>query len=252
MARVLIVCEGKDDQVVLREYLLRLWPGRVGKPEYSSGGSKFTLEIARQPVDPPHQVDVVRANSKDQLAQRVVEYAAPISGRPFDVVIVSFDPDTFLDPEKEFGFFVSDFASVTKAGPVGGFALSRSTSGWALSLGKQVIPLLPAPWRTKKNATFDDLPDERNLERVLIEGIVEALASEAVHEWALHSTRALLSLASEHGWKRALRVWNAALAPKTSEESFAASILQNPRTKEACAAAIDSTGLRAMLDAYVV
>jgi hypothetical protein len=45
--------------------------------------------------------------------------------------------------------------------------------------------------------------------------------------------------AEDHGWKRAFRIWNAVLAPRS--ESFVEKLLQNKTTKDACLDALDAT-----------
>ena len=80
------------------------------------------------------------------------------------------------------------------------------------------------------------MPDEQNLERLLITGILRAEASGALAMWAESSTTALLALVRKHGWKRAFRIWNAALAPKS--EAFVDALLQQTTAKGDCLAAL--------------
>ncbi len=49
-------------------------------------------------------------------------------------------------------------------------------------------------------------------------------------------TTELKKLAPSHGWKRAFRIWNAALAPKS--EGFVDALLQQPETKDHCLKAL--------------
>jgi uncharacterized protein YegP (UPF0339 family) len=249
MARILIVCEGSDDRTALREYLTDLttpsWPTGAAlkrNKELSGKGRLERFEIGT------HVLEVIEAEDKGRLAGRVLENAAPSTGAARDAVLVSFDPDDETGPAREFAFFEKQFkAAATKAGSQA--ALQREPDGtYRFKLQAHTIELLALPWRTPTNPGFDGLSDEQNLERVLIEGIVAGLAATPELEWATSAATSLRELASDHDWKRALRIWNAALVPKTAEHSFIANLFHDARTKASCRKAVESIGLTAHLE----
>jgi len=108
---------------------------------------------------------------------------------------------------------------------------------------------MPAPWRAAHPVAFDGAATSDNdLERVLIGGILDHKGDENVLTWAQDSTQSLLQMLPDHGWKRAFRIWNAALEPKTESSSFVDKLLQSERTRDACLRALMTTPVAAALE----
>ncbi len=144
------------------------------------------------------------------------------------MIVVCFDPDAD-PPAAEIDFFDETFASARKDA-VG--ELAREEGGRSFLVGDRTVSLLFAPWRHDGPVSFASLPDEQNLERLLITGILRAQAAIPLGPWAETATSSLPTLVDKHGWKRAFRIWNAALEPKS--EAFVDALLQHAPTKTAC------------------
>ena len=206
-----IVCEGPDDLAAIRALLLqeegsRRKPRPTGQP-LESRAQYF--EIGN--ID----ISVESRNAKSGLAELAIDVAeGGAVGRP-DMILVSFDPDSD-PPAHEFAFFEKAFADRARARRVG--PLDRNPAGIE---------------------RFAGLPDVHCLERVLIDGILEACESEPVTTWAKEATMSLCALVPKHGYKRAFRIWNAALHPDA--ESFVPKLLQADEHKHACLRALRST-----------
>ncbi len=64
---------------------------------------------------------------------------------------------------------------------------------------------------------------------------------ESLREWAERVTSEVRALAPDHGWKRAFRIWNAALSPEVQDASFVDRLCQDHETRSSCIGALRST-----------
>jgi hypothetical protein len=220
-----IVAEGPDDLAALRA-LLRTAGASVGGAIWEASPLKASL----------HRVDLsvyAARGKKKELAQRAIDAAEGGAITRPDAVVVCFDPDGEPAPS-QFDFFAAGFEAVRgqRAGP-----LDKATLSFVL--GGRTIRVLEAPWRLDNPASFDSLADEHNLERILITGILQAIGGGQVAAWEESGTSELMKLVSDHGWKRAFRIWNAGLAPKS--EQFVDALLQNDAVKAHCLAALQAS-----------
>ena len=100
-----------------------------------------------------------------------------------------------------------------------------------------------------EEVAFDGLPDHRSLERVLVSALVEC--APHVKDFVEQARSDLVRLQTGHGWKRALRIWNAALFPKTEDASFVDHLLQNVDTRDACLRKLRQSKVGDVLDALL-
>lgn len=228
MPTVAIVTEGPDDVSALRAlFQAARWSftgiigGRAENPLFA------TLD--------GRAVSIWKGSKPDGLAQRAIE-AQTASHRP-DIVAVCFDPDEDPAPT-EFQFFRKSFEKVRGKRAE---ALSQDPATGQLStrIDGRSVQVVPAPWRLQTASGFDGLGDEQNLERVLISGVLQALKEDPRLAWAEKATSDLFAIESRHGWKRAFRIWNAALWPRS--DSFVDGLLQEPSVKAACLASLQVT-----------
>ena len=228
-----IVCEGPDDLAAIRALLLE--DGCRKKPQLPGPAA---VSRAQHFEIGDLEIQLESRNGKSGLADLAIDLAqGGAIGRP-DMILVSFDPDGDA-PAREFAFFEKAFGEHTGArGKVG--PLDRNSAGArAFKMDRREVVLLPAPWRSTSIERFAGLPDEHCLERVLIDGILEADVPESVTKWAKAVTTSLCALVPTHGYKRAFRLWNAALHPDA--ESFVPRLLQANEHKHACLKALRST-----------
>lgn len=200
-----IVVEGPDDMFAVRA-LLRRFDGGGDLKETS----KNEWRAACADVD----VVLLRAEGKGDLARRAAQ-SATAGTRP-DRLAVCFDPDGD-PPNKEFAFFEK----------AAGKELERDGNTLRLKIDKQRrVEVLPAAWRADDLERFDGLPDHHCLERVLISGLIswDRAQPTSVGRWAEDATKAIFDALPTHGWKRAFRIWNAALKPDA--EAFVDGALQ--------------------------
>ncbi len=223
-----VIAEGPDDLIVLRAMLRRAGGRCEGNAR--SGDQPMIVEINGS------RLPVYAARGKERLlAQRALDAATGIATHRADWIVVCFDPDGDR-AEQEFAFFRRDFESLRK-GSVG--ALGEDLH---FKNGDREVRIVPAPWRLDHPASVPGAPDDhQNLERVLLTGVLQALQNDPLEAWAREATTSLMQIVADHGWKRAFRVWNAALRPKTEHESFADGLLQEQRTKEPCHQALAAT-----------
>jgi predicted kinase len=80
----------------------------------------------------------------------------------------------------------------------------------------------------------------------LIAGILQSSARADLRDWALAATTSLNKVVPTHGYKRALRLWNAALKP--GAESFVEALLQEPDTRDAVLDALKKTDVARALE----
>lgn len=219
-----VVCEGPDDLGALRALVREIEPGC--RPRGSKHERKVEISTSGMTL-----VLVAAEGAKSALAARVLDLAEGTAEQRTDAIGVVFDPDSDR-PDREFAFFKKDYDQLS-VDQQRGSRLRRRKSEFVVTIGKREVRIIPGPWRPSQPAGFDDLPgDEQNLERVLIGGILGASIEPSLQDWALESTRALRTLVRDHGWKRAFRIWNAGLQPKS--ESFVDKLLESPDTKRAC------------------
>jgi hypothetical protein len=168
---------------------------------------------------------------KKELAQRTLDAAEGTAGLRPEVILVCFDPDSDTR-DTEFAFFKRDFDEVrgTRAGPL--------KEDGSFEMADRVVRVEAAPWRLDGAAAFGGLPDHHNLERVLLTGVLRAMAGDPLVAWADQATGALVRLVTDHGWKRAARLWSAALRP---HEAFVDALLQENRVKDHCLQALRET-----------
>lgn len=228
-----IVCEGPDDLAAIRALLLE--DGCRKKPQLTAPAS---ASRAQQFEIGDLEIHLEARNGKSGLAELAIDLAeGGAIGRP-DMILVSFDPDSD-PPAREFNFFEKAFVDHGGArGRVG--PIERNSAGARVfKMNRREVILLPAPWRSMELERFAGLPDEHCLERVLIDGILQADVQESVARWAKDATTSLCALVPKHGYKRAFRLWSAALHPDA--ESFVPKLLQADDHKHACLKALRST-----------
>ncbi len=236
-----IVCEGKDDLAVFRALL----HAEEAKRKHAPGARVERVE--RFETD-RFSITIEERSGKSRLAELVPDVAEGSAGTRPDMVLVSFDPD--LDPvQRELAFFERDFEEHGRgrAGPLTSAGAGRRSC----RIGKRDVTLLPAPWRSRAVSGFAGLPEEHCIERILIEGIAASRPrDDAIAGWAHDATTKLHALVQDKGYKRAFRIWTAALEP--ASESFAARLFQMHETKGPCLEAVRRTpafeALRALLD----
>jgi hypothetical protein len=225
-----IVCEGKDDVAVFRALLY----AEGGKRKHSAGPRVERVE--RFETD-RYEITIEERSGKSRLAELVLDVAEGSAGTRPDMVLVSFDPD--LDPaHRELAFFERDFDEHGKrrAGPLTPAGAGR----FSFRIGRRDVTLLPAPWRSSAMAGFAGLPEEHCIERILIEGIVASRPQgDAIADWVVEATAKLHALVQDKGYKRAFRLWTAAIEP--GSESFAVRLFQMDETRGACLAAVQRT-----------
>jgi hypothetical protein len=224
-----VVCEGPDDLGVLRSMLNE----RDGQNR-CSGRKQSSIVYETEHVALRLEA---APNAKSGLASHVVDLAEGAAGERPDAIGVVFDPDADPIP-REFFFFERDY-NLISTGARRGTTLQATPEGYQVNINRRDVRILYGAWRANQPASFAGLPNDHCLERVLIGGILDSRPDALLATWALDSTTALAELVQDHGWKRAFRIWNAALEPKT--ESFADKLLEAPGTKAACLAAIRAT-----------
>jgi hypothetical protein len=235
-----IVCEGKDDLAAFRAVLKVEGAVRSKRPGAPVGGGN----VQRFETDRV-EITVEARDGKTDLVQVAMDAATGTAGRRPDMILVSFDPD--LDPPpREFAFFEKAFEA-HKQGRLAKDEAGRRT----LRIKDRDIVLLPGPWRTSSVARFAGLPEEQCIERVLVDGILGSRRDgDPVAGWAHETMRKLHVLARDKGFKRAFRLWSAALAPDS--ESFVARLFEMHETSGACLDAVKATpaynALRTLLD----
>ncbi len=226
-----LVCEGKDDLSALRA-MVRHFVGPDGARSKDSGFEAFHDGL---------KLSVFWAQGKSALAERVVNLGSA-SERP-DKVGVCFDPDRD-SASQELDFFLGECKRLAPR------SLGQTADGKrTIRVANREAVLLPAPWRSANPVPFDHMPQgDHCLERVLIAGILKAQVEGTIRSWADESTGALMKIVSDHGWKRAFRIWNAALQPKTESASFVDKLLQDQDTQGPCLSALLATKVGAVVE----
>ncbi len=235
----IMVCEGKDDLAALRA-LLRAEGAIEVKGIKGVPLSLSSLRFEHKDV----LLHVESVVGKSKLTERAVLLSEGSASERPDMVAVCFDPDGDSEA-KEFAFFKSDFKeSALKSRRAG--ELTSTDGRLSFRINRRDVTVLPAPWRTPSDVAFDGLPtDEHNLERVLISGILDSALAPKLVTWAQDATAQIHALIGKHGWKRAFRIWSAALHPDS--ESFVDRLMQDPALSPACLAALHRTRTAAAL-----
>lgn len=209
-----VVCEGPDDLGALRALVRDLLP------DCRLEGSKYKRKIVISTG--PVQLEFVAADgAKSDLAARTLELAEGGSGNRPDAIGVIFDPDADR-PERELAFFTKDYNRLSQTEQRGS-KLKETKGGFLVTINGRDVRILAAPWRSLQPTRFDDLPNEHDLERVLISGILDAYGDDELVDWALESTTKLRELVEGHGWKRAFRIWGRPSNPRASPSSIVCS-----------------------------
>lgn len=220
---VVICAEGRDDFQAIRALLKAMGLQRdpsvpLSAAPRSSGASRVE-HYRRAQV----RLQLQAVEGKDRLASVALDLATGSASFRPKQVIVSFDPDED-PPQREFDFFQR---VVRAAAPA------------------PEVSIRPAPWRSSA-PVFDGLPDHQCLERVLIGGILRSQGADRFKTWAESATSGLLLIDGAHAWKRAFRIWAAALTPRT--ESFVDGLLSaHSGTKDFCLAALQDTPVQQVL-----
>jgi len=215
-----IVVEGPDDVVAVRE-LLRASEG--------GGDLKLPPEARRseawRAVCDAVDIAVFPALGKSKLPQRAMD--ALLSDPRPDRIAVCFDPDD-QPPDRDLKFFRD-----------ADLPLTRRDDRRYLANRRHEAEIIAAAWRAENLDRFAGLDDHHCLERVLIAGLLTRDVGQSVRlaDWATTSTKRLLELVRDRGWKRAARIWSAALTPKT--DGFVEASLQE--TEGHCLAALQRT-----------
>ncbi len=205
------IVEGPDDLAVLREYVRTL-----GHDHRPIKGAPREFEV----VASGWRTRFLNAQGKEKLAQRSLD-AATASQRPENLV-VCFDPDG-KDTQHEFEFFLDGLRAEECHVTINSGHVTATTKR------KQRLVIQPAPWRSATEESFDGLDATRNLERILISGILTGCRSEPDCEVLLaaatKATEVIHSAIPKHDWKRAFRIFGAAIKPDA--ESFAEGLMQH-------------------------
>jgi hypothetical protein len=224
-----VVCEGPDDLAVLRVML-----NEVDDRKQCSGVKRQGIVYETERV--ALRVESAR-DAKSGLALHALDRAEGTAAERPDMIGVVFDPDD--DPQAhEFDFFERDYNRIATRDRRG-TTLKSVRMGFQVSIHGREVQIRRGAWRSALAPVFAGLPDEHCLERVLIDGILSSTITAPIATWAHDSTAELRKLVQDHGWKRAFRIWNAALEPKA--ESFADKLLEAPATRAACLAALRAT-----------
>jgi hypothetical protein len=222
---VAICAEGRDDVQAIRALLKAMGldrdPSVPPLPPAPQNREASRVEYYRKGQV---RLQLQSVEGKPNLAPVALDLAKGSASRRPAHVIVSFDPDGD-PPAGEFDFFLKAARVVPPH------------------------PFIPAPWRSSA-PVFDGLPDHQCLERVLIGGLLRSPAADRFKAWAESATSGLLSLDDAHAWKRAFRIWAAALTPRT--ESFVDGLLSSSSgAKDECLAALQATPVQQLLTQHL-
>ncbi|MBI3272966.1 MAG: hypothetical protein HYZ53_28515 [Planctomycetes bacterium] len=219
------LAEGPEDLVALRalardlgalEHKLKFEPGR--RLVYNVGDRRIWIESA---------------DGKQKLAQRALDFAQGGAQERADLIGVCFDPDADT-LQKEFDFFRNQLTNLVSSHKGEGGLIADPPRGYAFRYRARLVRVRPAPWRSAKVSDFDSLQPHHSLERLLLTGILRADIEGALGNWANQATTDLVALVSDHGWKRAFRIWNAALYPDAGGAGFVDALLQREPTRQPC------------------
>lgn len=232
----IMVVEGKDDAAALFAWAKVLAPGKSTRADTVQSYAKG--EFSHETEDVTLRV-LVAERGKSTLAQRVLDGVDRSATERPALFGVCFDPDND-DEDRERKFFEREFKSIGEKAQGAGPLETIAPGEYSFKKAGREGRVLLAPWRVAGGG-YTNLPDEHNLERVLIQGILAGSPPASLESWATDATRTLYELTRDHGWKRAFRLWNAALHPDTSESSFVDAVLQRGGLQHACFAAMANT-----------
>jgi len=226
MKTVAVFGEGRDDVAALRALLRELGCGPDERRTTTFAPSEGSRQLRFRAGDTLVLLQGVQGKSR--LAKDALLTLQGGSTERPETLIVCFDPDGATDAE-HFSFFLREVPNLSAA----------EHGAYRLTMGTRDVKIVLAPWHRPDATSFASLPDEHNLERILIGGLLASAEGTRLRGWAEQSTSNLMPLVQRHGWKRAFRVWCAAVFPDS--EAFVDRLLQDESTREACLAALKAT-----------
>jgi hypothetical protein len=221
MRTIAVFGEGRDDVAALRVLLRELGCGPDERRTTTFAPSEGSRQLRFRTGDTLVLLQGVQGKSR-LAADALLTLQGGATERP-EMLVVCFDPDGATEAE-HFAFFQREVPSL---------------SAGHLNVGNRDVKIIPAPWHRPDASPFASLPDEHNLERILIGGLLACAEGARLRGWAEQSTSDLMSLVQRHGWKRAFRMWCAAVFPDS--EAFVDRLLQDEATKAGCLAALKAT-----------
>jgi hypothetical protein len=198
--RLYVLCEGPDDERVLRELARRQFS--CDKPDDIPERSWHT--VLRN--DHWERIDIRPVDGRDALRQQAInlielqKYEERIT-----CLCISFDPDGDVESTWRKTLFESIEIEGYETTEREGIYVVKSLDSW------QETTVVPLPW-IAETPIFDDLPDQQNLERVLVGALHVAFPerSQVIEGW--------LNDVSARGWgqnwKTAAKLWHAVAYPK--------------------------------------
>lgn len=226
MRTVAVFGEGRDDVAALRILLRELGCGPDNRRTTTFAPSEGSRQLRFRTGDTLVLLQGIQGKSR-LAADALLTLQGGATERP-DALVVCFDPDVATEAE-HFAFFQREVPNLS-AGERGAYHLN---------VGNRDVKIVPAPWHRPDASSFASLPDEHNLERILIGGLLASAEGARLRGWAEQSTTGLMSLVQRHGWKRAFRMWCAAVFPDS--EAFVDRLLQDEATRTVCLAALKAT-----------
>jgi hypothetical protein len=226
MRTVAIFGEGRDDVAAIRALLRELGFRSEDRRTTTFAPSEGSRQLRFRRDDALVLLQGVQGKSR-LAADALLTIQGAATERP-ETLIVCFDPDGTMAAD-HFSFFTREVAGLS---PAEGGAYHHT-------VGARVVRIIPAPWHRADAAAFASLPDEHNLERILIGGVLASAEGARLRGWAEEATTDLMSLVQRHGWKRAFRMWCAAVFPDS--EAFVDRLLQDEATRAVCLTALQAT-----------
>jgi len=220
MRTVAVFGEGRDDVAALRVLLRELGFRPEGLRTTTFAPSEGSRQLKFRAGDTLVLLQGVQGKSK-LAADALLTIQGGATERP-EALVICFDPDG-ASPADWFRFFLKEVPGGQDR----------------LRIDSREVRIIPAPWYRSEAATFASLPDEHNLERILIGGLLASDEGARLRGWAEEATSGLMPLVQRHGWKRAFRIWCAATFPDS--EAFVDRLLQDEATRDACLAALKAT-----------
>jgi hypothetical protein len=225
MRLLTLVVEGPEDVMVLRKWTQVRWPDASHSRD-DADGTRWQVSITDQSA-----LEIVPARGKSRLGERVVDLVGRSTPKSGLDVLICFDRDD-ESPQQAENAIARQLADV--ASSRGKFDTHPE---WRFTRDRREIRIELARWEGPADPRFVNLPEHRCLERVLIGGILTASAPDRI-AWAATSTASLLALVSDHGWKRAFRIWGALLRPEVELSLYEALFQRDAALRDACAAAV--------------
>ena len=211
MSSRLILCEGVDDLAALREVIARdCRRTGAGRSDRFRKGDIRSFQFLDGDRPPVHLVSV---DGKGKFPERLSFFIAnPSLDDPFDVIGVCFDPDSQTKMQAS--------AWIRKKCIPQGAETSKTEHGFRVTLDERVTEVVPLPWCLGE--VFDQLEDERNIERVALSILQDGAESESklIDELLTH----LRENQVETSWKTAIKLWNAVRLPASDGPGFLAQV----------------------------